>query len=82
MLSMPDNGSIFIFRDGNAMSEFFKLVDAKINDMNLIAPLLSRIVPSGTKVVVTDGGFATSTVLVVDGPQSSCKGDVPNERLR
>lgn len=40
--------------------------NSKVYDMTLIAPLISCTVPSGTKVVVTDGGAFSSTVLVVD----------------
>ena len=45
------------------MSEAMRLLNAKVNDDSLYSPLLSCVVPCGTKVVVTDGGFMHSTVL-------------------
>ena len=53
----------WVFRDGKAMSEAMRLLNAKVNDDLLYSPLLSCVVPCGTKVVVTDGGFMHSTVL-------------------
>jgi hypothetical protein len=81
-VGMKDKGDVWIFRDGKALSEFYRLINSKVYDMTLIAPLISCTVPSGTKVVITDGGAFSSTVLVVDGQEKGCRGDVANERFR
>ena len=71
----------WVFRDGKAMSEAMRLLNAKLNDDSLYSPLLSCVVPCGTKVVVTDGGFMHSTVLITEGAKKGCRGYVPNDQL-
>ena len=68
-LCMPRNKdlSVWVFRDSKAMSEAMRLLNAKVNDDSLYSPLLSCVVPCGTKVVVADGGFMHSTVLITEG---------------
>ena len=80
-LCMPRNKdlTVWVFRDGKAMSEAMRL--SKVNDNSLYSPLLSCVVPCGTKVVVTDGGFMHSTVLVTEGAKKGCRGYVPNDQL-
>ena len=82
-LSMQDRSvDVWVFRDGAAMDKFAQLVNAHVTDPELFAPLVSCFVASGTKVIVTDGGFFFSTVLVVDGPEKGCQGEVENEVLK
>jgi hypothetical protein len=82
-LCMPRNKdlTVWVFRDGKAMSEAMRLLNAKVNDDSLYSPLLSCVVLCGTKVIVTDGGFMHSTVLITEGPKKGCRGYVPNDQL-
>lgn len=76
--------NVFVWRDEDAFSEAVRLMDAGVHQRNpsLLMPLLSCIVPVGTKAVVTDGGFFSSTILVTDGRHSGCRGLITNEDLR
>lgn len=47
----------------------------------MLMPLLACAVPNGTEIVVRDGGFLSSTVLVIAGRNAGCRGDVPNEMI-
>jgi len=44
--------------------------------------LLSCIVPSGTGVIITDMGFATHDIMVIDGEKAGCRGNIPAEALK
>jgi hypothetical protein len=51
----------------------------------LLMPLISCFAESGSKIAVTDGGFFSSEIMVMDGPEAGCSGIVSNEvphRLR
>lgn len=74
-------GTVFVWRDGDAMDEGFKLIQAGVHKSNptMVLQLLSCAVPSGTKAVITDAGFATHTIIVVDGDNAGCRGDVVTE---
>ena len=49
-----------------------------------IALRISACLPvgRGTRLIVTDGGFVSSTVMIIDGPQASCKGVMSNFAFR
>lgn len=65
------------------MSEGFKLIQAGVHQSNpmLVIRLLSCAVPAGTKAIITDSGFATQTILVTDGDNAGCRGDVVTEDI-
>lgn len=76
--------NVFVWRDDAAFSEAIKLIQAKVQDTNpaLVLRLLSCIAKPGDHAVVTDGGFASSTILVIDGANAGCRGDIANEDIR
>lgn len=81
-ITLGKGGStVFVWKDGDAMSEGFKLIQAGVHKSNpmLVIELLSCAVPAGTKAIITDGGFATQTILVTDGESVGCRGDVVTE---
>lgn len=63
------------------MSEGFSLIQAGVHKTNpaMVIKLLSCAVDPGTKAIITDGGFATHTILVTSGENSGCRGDVVAE---
>lgn len=75
---------VFVWRDGDAMDEGFKLIRAGVHKSNpmMVMELLSCAVPAGTKAIVTDSGFATQSILVIDGENSGCRGDVVTEDIK
>lgn len=75
---------VFVWKDGDAHAEAMKLIGAGIHKTNpsLITRLMSCMVPSGTKAVIVDAGFASHTVLITSGDNAGCRGDIPVEDVR
>ncbi|MBM2574693.1 hypothetical protein JQC91_00115 [Jannaschia sp. Os4] len=72
---------VFVWKDKAAQSEGLDLISANVHRSNptLLLGLLSCIVPTGTRAVTTDAGFVTHDVLVIEGGDSGCRGNVPVE---
>ena len=59
-------------------------MDAKVSaeeHPDVYMPLFACIVDDGTSAIVTDGGFASSDILVIDGAHTGCRGTVVNENI-
>lgn len=76
-------GDVFVFKGSPEMNEAARLINAGVHrtQPQMVTRLLACIVPNGDSIVVTDGGFATSTVLVVSGRNTGCRGVVQNEDI-
>ncbi|WP_457578974.1 hypothetical protein [Ensifer adhaerens] len=74
-------GTVFVWKDGDAMSEGMNLIQAGVHKSNpmMVMRLISCMVEPGTKAIISDAGFATHTILVIDGEFSGCRGDVVME---
>jgi hypothetical protein len=72
---------VAVWKDDDAQSEGNTLIQAGVMETNpeLLIPLLSCIVPSGTKAVITDAGLVTHDIMVIEGENAGCKGNVPME---
>ena len=84
-LVRSDGGkNMIVWRNEKAHSEGVALISAGVNKTNpaVLLPLVACVVPVGDKVVVTDGGFFSSTVTVVSGLESGCRGVIANDYLR
>lgn len=77
------NGSdiAFVWKDGDAMSKGFDLIRAGVHKTNpaLLLPFIACIVHAGDHIVITDFGFGSSTIMVVDGNSAGCQGDLQTE---
>ena len=74
--TISHSGGALLIKPGKA-SEFYALVK---NGMTEEAQEdVACMVSDGTKVIVTDQGFASSTVRVLTGSKKGCVGDVPVE---
>jgi hypothetical protein len=62
--------------------EFYRLSSAGVRDIRLLSPYIACIVPAMTKAVVVNGGFFSSTVLVIEGSRAGCTGTLPNEWVK
>lgn len=73
--------TVFVWRDGTALNEAYRLIDAGVHRTNpaLIMPLVACVATPGTQIVVTDSGWTRSTILIVAGQMSGCRGVVANE---
>lgn len=76
--------NVFVWKDSEAQSEALKLIGAGVHKTNpqLVFRLMSCVAPAGSKAVVTDGGFASSTILITTGEHAGCRGVIQNEDLR
>lgn len=79
-LQAPEARPVLVWRDGAAMREGWRLVQAGVHETNpqMVQRLLACVAPSGSPIIVTDGGLATSTILVIGGSALDCRGDVDN----
>lgn len=78
-LQDPAGENIFVWFDSRAHAEGLRLLHARVTQTSLLLPLIACVASSGTEVVVTERGFSSSTILVVAGPDSGCRGVVENE---
>lgn len=83
-LGRSGSENVFVWKDSDAQSEAFKLIQAGVHKSNptLVFRLLSCMVPVGTKAVITDMGFASHTILVTSGDHSGCRGVIVAEDIR
>ena len=51
------------------------------DNYHIISLLMSCEPPAGTPVIVTKRGLLSSTILVIRGDATGCRGDVPNDWL-
>jgi len=75
--SFKGSANGIVTRPGKS-SEFYSLMRNKLYD-EAIQCCVSCIVSAGTKIVITDQGFASHTIRVIEGPFRGCVGDLPTE---
>ncbi|MGD0948770.1 MAG: hypothetical protein ABSA52_15250 [Candidatus Binatia bacterium] len=77
-----DNGgeATLVFRPGK-MSETMKLHDEGMNEES-VRCCVACLPKNGVKVIITDQGFASHTIRVLEGPDKGCVGDVPAEHVK
>ena len=70
-----------VWKDGDAMSKGFSLIRGGVHRTNpsLLVPLIACFVHVGDHIVITDFGFGSSTIMVVDGKSTGCQGDLQTE---
>jgi hypothetical protein len=75
---------VFVWKSKKAHNEAMSLIAADVHRSNpaLVMVLLACIVPTGTRAIVTDMGFATHDIMVVEGESSGCRGNIPMESLK
>lgn len=83
LVGLNGGDQVFVWKSKKAHNEAMSLIAADVHRTNpaLIAVLLACIVPSGTRAIVTDMGFATHDIMVVEGKSSGCRGNIPTESL-
>ena len=84
VIATGSSDTVFIWKDKASHNEALSLISANVHKTNpiLVMKLLSCMVPSGTGVVVTDMGFATHDIMVIDGEKAGCRGNIPTEALK
>ena len=61
--------------------EFYSLMDKKMT-AEAAECCVACIVGQGTKVIITDHGFASHTIRVLEGKFRGCVGDMPREWVK
>jgi hypothetical protein len=67
-------------RPGKA-GEFYSLMDKKFTE-EAIRCCVACTIDTGTSVIITDQGFASHTIRVLEGKAKGCVGDVPAEYVK
>jgi hypothetical protein len=80
LVAAPGASKVLVWRSEKAMSDGEALLSARA-DASLIIPLVACAPASGARVVVSDGGFFSSSVIVIDQPLAGCRGIVSNQHL-
>lgn len=72
---------VFVWESKAAHDEGLSLINAGVHQSNpaLLMELLACLVPSGTRAITTDMGFATHDIMVIEGESSGCRGNVAME---
>jgi len=86
-LTRDSDGPVIVWKDRNAQTEGYSLVQtgAARRNPDVMFPLISCIVPKGTKAVVTgspDPDDFIRSVIVTDGVWVGCRGVVNVEHLK
>jgi hypothetical protein len=82
----PRDGApgVIVWRSEKAHTEGQQLIRAGVNKTKpaLLVPLIACIVDGGTRVLVTDAGMSTSDILVIEGANAGCRGNVSTQTFR
>ncbi len=80
-LCMPSGGNVVVWRDQDAHENGLALIRRGMHTTNpaLFLPLISCIVPSGTRAVTADAVLMAQDILVVGGRHAGYRGSVPVE---
>src|SRR5690554_2807687 len=77
LIGLGGSDTVIVWRDKKAHDEGLSLISAGVHKSNplLLIPLVACIVPSGTRAIITDGGFITHDVMIVEGENAGCRGN-------
>lgn len=81
--ALPGMDIVIVWKSADAQDEANQLINAGAAAKNpqILAPYVSCVVEPGAGVIVTDMGFVTHDIMVIDGPSAGCKGNIPAESL-
>lgn len=84
LVGMGGMDSVLVWQSRDAHTEGNRLISANVHRSNpaLLMPLIACMVPSGTRAIITSVGFATHDIMVIAGPHSGCRGNIPAEAAR
>jgi hypothetical protein len=81
VVGLGGSDTVFVWKSKDAQNQAYTLMEAGAHQSNpaLVMRLLSCVVPSGTKAIITDMGFATHDIMIIEGEFSGCEGNIPME---
>lgn len=84
LVGIEGSETVFIWQDKASHSEAMKLVGAGMHQTNpdLVLPLLSCVVTSGTEANIIGRGTVTDEVTITSGPNAGCHGEVATEAVK
>lgn len=82
--SLGSADTVIVWKTKKAHDEGLRLINANVHRSNpaLLIPLVACMPTSRTKAIVTSAGFATHDIMVISGPHSGCRGNIPVESFR
>lgn len=83
LLAPPGAKVVIVWKDSKALFEGLELIRAGVHEtrMDLLLRLISCVVASGNRVIISDAGVFTSEIVVIDGDNAGCRGIVSNDEL-
>lgn len=78
-----DGKIVFVWRNKEMHDEAMGIIASGLNDtkVKLLNTMVACRAKEGTPVTVTDVGLITHDILVIDGPNAGCRGNIPAEEL-
>jgi hypothetical protein len=81
--TLPGSNYIIVWKDKASHDEALGIINSGVTEDKL--PLLERLVScradAGTSVLITDAGWLTHDILILEGPQKGCRGNIPAEEV-
>ena len=81
--NLPGSKVIIVWKSKKAHNEGLAIIRSGLTQAKLL--LLARLVAcratAGTEVIVTDAGFVTHDIMIVEGQSVGCRGNIPAEEL-
>jgi hypothetical protein len=81
-LQIPgDTSPVIVWKNKDAYSEGIQLIQANVHKSNpaLLMRLIACMPAPGTKAITTSAGILTHDILVIEGKDSGCRGNVAAE---
>ncbi len=75
---------VLVWKNKDAHNEGLDLIIAGVHKTKpaLVMRLLSCTVKSGTRAITTDAGIITHDIMVVEGKNTGCRGNVASENFK
>jgi hypothetical protein len=76
--------TVIVWRNEKAHEEALALIRAGVHKSNpaLLVPLIACAPVAGTRAVTTSAGMLTHDIIIVEGKDSGCRGNIPVEVLQ
>ena len=80
-LFTPKGSEVIIWRSESAMNDGLKLLDAKAGSAE-VKPYVACVPAKGTRIILSEPGLSSSSVIVADGQYAGCRGVIPNSSMK
>lgn len=81
--TLPGSNYVIVWKDKASHDKALEIINSGVTEEKV--PLLEELVAcradAGTSVSLTDAGWVTHDILILDGPRQGCRGNVPAEEV-